>query len=64
VKHGAKLSDGRTVTPAMVRAAIDDEIASKPGTANKKVAADIFADMMTDGNFQEFLTIPAYRHID
>jgi len=64
VKHGVKLNDGRAVTPEMVRAAIDNELATKPGTPNKKVAASIFADMMTDGDFQEFLTIPAYRHID
>ena len=64
VKHGVKLDDGRPVTAAMVRAAIDNELATKPGTPNKKVAAGIFADMMTDADFQEFLTIPAYRHID
>jgi malate synthase len=64
VKHRAKLDDGRTVSPDLVRQAIDDELASKPGTPNKKLAAAIFADMMTRDDFQEFLTTAAYNHID
>ena len=64
VKHRAKLSDGREVSADLVRQAIDDELASKPGTPNKKLAASIFADMMTRDDFQEFLTTAAYKHID
>jgi len=64
VRHGAKMSDGRTVTPELVRQAIDDEVAAKPGTPNKKVAASLFADMMTRADFQEFLTTAAYQYID
>jgi len=64
VKHGVKLTDGRTVTPELVRAAIDHELTSKPGTPNKRRAAEIFADMMTRDDFQEFLTTAAYQHID
>jgi len=64
VKHGVKLTDGRTVTPELVRAAIDAELAAKPGTPNKQKAAEIFADMMTRDDFQEFLTTAAYQHID
>jgi len=64
VKHGVKMSDGRTVTAELVRAAIDAELTSKPGTPNKKRAAEIFADMMTRDDFQEFLTTAAYRDID
>jgi malate synthase len=63
VKHRAKLDDGRTVSPDLVRQAIDDELASKPGTPNKKLAG-IFAEMMTRDDFQEFLTTTAYNHID
>jgi malate synthase len=64
VKHGVRLADGRTVTAELVRAAIDTELTSKPGTPNKKQAAEIFADMMTRDDFQEFLTTAAYAHID
>ncbi|MCC6362742.1 MAG: malate synthase A [Bryobacterales bacterium] len=64
VRHGVKTTRGATIDGDMVRAAIDKELAEKPGTPNKKVAAEIFAEMMTSGEFQEFLTIPAYQHID
>ena len=64
VKHGVQLTDGRTVTAELVRAAIDHELASKPGTPNKQRAAEIFGDMMTRDDFQEFLTTAAYQHID
>ena len=64
VKHGVVLTDGRRVTAELVRAAIDSELASKPGTPAKKRAAEIFADMMTREDFQEFLTTAAYQDID
>ena len=64
VKHGVTLTDGRRVTAELVRAAIDSEFASKPGTPVKKRAAEIFADMMTREDFQEFLTTAAYQDID
>jgi malate synthase len=64
VKHRAKLADGREVSADLVRQAIDDELASKPGSPNKKVAASIFADMMTRDDFQEFLTTAAYNYIE
>ena len=64
VKHRVKLTDGRTVTPELVREAIAHELAAKPGTPNKRRAAEIFGDMMTRDDFQEFLTTAAYEHID
>lgn len=63
VKHHAKLSDGREVTPELVRQTIDAELAAKPGTPNKKLAADLFAEIMTKQEFPEFLTLAAYNHI-
>ncbi len=64
VKHGVVLTDGRKVDAALVREAINHELAAKPGTPNKRRAADIFEDMMTRDDFQEFLTTAAYQHID
>lgn len=64
VKHRVKLTDGRTVTPELVHEAINHELAAKPGTPNKRRAAEIFGDMMTRDDFQEFLTTAAYEHID
>lgn len=61
--HGIALDDGAKVTPELVRKAIADELAAKPGTPNKKLAADLFADMITRNDFEEFLTVPAYSHI-
>ncbi|MEP7366119.1 MAG: malate synthase A [Acidobacteriota bacterium] len=64
VHHGAKLSDGRTVTAEMVKQAIADELETKPGLPTKKLAAQLFQSMMTGGQFQEFLTTAAYEYID
>jgi malate synthase len=64
VKHRVKLADGSTVTPEVVRQAIEHELAEKPGTPAKKRAAELFADMMTRDDFQEFLTTAAYEYID
>lgn len=64
VKHRVTMADGRVVTPELVRASIDHELTAKPGTPNKLIAAEIFADMMTRDDFQEFLTTAAYQHLD
>ncbi|MBM3726377.1 MAG: malate synthase A [Acidobacteria bacterium] len=64
VRHGVQLSDGRTVTGELVRETIGRELAEKPGTPAKKVAAGLFEQMMTRAQFEEFLTVPAYSHID
>lgn len=60
VKHGAKLDDGRTVTPEMVRQAIDQQ--RRPGESEK--AAEIFEQLTTGADFPEFLTLVAYNEID
>ncbi|MBL8293083.1 MAG: malate synthase A [Bryobacterales bacterium] len=64
VKHGATMSDGQQVTPELVKATVDRELAEKPGTPNKKLAAQLFSEMMTKGEFSEFLTLVAYDYID
>jgi len=57
VKHGAKLNDGRTVTAELVLKLTDEQ--AKPGQATT-----LFKQMMTSGNFEEFLTLGAYNYID
>ncbi|MBK5290324.1 MAG: malate synthase A [Acidobacteriia bacterium] len=64
VRHGVKLENGLPVTAGLVREAIDRELAAKPGTENKKVAAALFSEMMTRDEFPEFLTTAAYQKID
>jgi malate synthase len=65
VKFGAKLDDGRPVTAAMVNQVVDEQLA-KRGNADTEFtnAAQIFRQMMTSADFQEFLTLPAYSFID
>ena len=72
VKHGAKLSDGRTVTMELVRQAISEELEklqTRLGTERFdslgfKAAAEIYESMMTRADFPEFLTLVAYDYID
>ena len=62
--HGAALTDGRTVTPALFRETLEDEVGAldDPGRLNE--ATDLFAVMSLQDTFEEFLTLPAYRLID
>jgi malate synthase len=72
VRHGAKLSDGRTVTPELVRQAAAEELdklrqqlgAERFDSAGFREASQIFESMMTSTDFPEFLTLVAYDHID
>ena len=72
VKHGARLTDGRTVTMELVRQAVSDQLevlrtqlgAERFEASGFKTASQIFESMMTSAEFQEFLTLPAYGYID
>jgi len=57
IRHGAKLDDGRAVTAELVLKLTDEQ--AKPGQATT-----LFKQMMTSGDFQEFLTLGAYNYID
>jgi malate synthase len=66
-----KLDDGRKVTKDMVAAMIPEEVAKVrdllgPAYAAGKYddAAKIFADLVNNDTFVEFLTLPAYERID
>jgi len=63
VKHGARLSDGRSVTPEMVRQIIAEQ-KSKLRGGRISEAAEIFQRMMTSTDFAEFLTLEAYDYVD
>jgi malate synthase len=64
-RHGARLDDGRAVTPELVKSLIAAELAKRPaGTGKFELAAKIFERMMLAGEFNEFLTLPAYDYID
>jgi malate synthase len=72
LKHGAKLDDGRPVTPELVKqtiASVLDQLRSGIGAerfekGKYKLAAQIFEKMMLSGEFNQFLTLPAYEYLD
>jgi malate synthase len=66
-----KLDDGRTISKAMVAAMIPEEMSkirqllgSAYGEGRYEEASAIFADLIDNDNFVEFLTFPAYERID
>jgi len=71
-RHGAKLEDGRPVTPQLVQETISQELgkmrdrigAERFEKGKFQVAADLFGKMMLSGEFNEFLTLPAYEFLD
>jgi malate synthase len=68
----AKLDDGREVTPEMFREALGGEMEPVKGEVGAKAfengrfpeAIKLFSDMSLADEFEEFLTLPAYRLID
>jgi len=66
-----RLDDGRKVTKDMVAAMIPEEmrkirelLGDAFGAGKYDDAAKIFADLVTNDTFVEFLTLPAYERID
>ena len=72
VRHGARLSDGRNVSRELVTQTIAEELAklrdhvgaARFDAGKFDVAAKLFEQMMTDGEFPEFLTLGAYDYLD
>ena len=68
----ARLDDGREVTPDMFRTALKGEMERVKGEVGPKAfgggrfpeAIKLFSDMSLADEFEEFLTLPAYRLID
>jgi malate synthase len=67
VKHGARLSDGRPVSAELVKRTIAEVAENLRGSLSGEQlarAARIYEEMMTSGDFPEFLTLVAYEYID
>jgi malate synthase len=65
VRHGARLSDGRVVTQALVESIIAVETEEKNLRGGKfELAARLFHQLMTGSDFPEFLTLVAYEHLE
>ncbi len=70
--HGARLDDGRTVTPALVERTLADELERLRGVLGNErfdsghipLAAQLFRDITTGEQFPEFLTSVAYEYLD
>jgi malate synthase len=71
LRHAARLDDGRTIDAALVRSTLADELARRKaelGTerweaSRFELAARIFADLITDPELADFLTLAAYDHL-
>ncbi len=72
LKLGARLEDGRVVTPALFKATFADEMervrvsvgAAAFESGRFTEAIRLFSDMSLSADFEEFLTLPAYRLLD
>ncbi|MBI5594715.1 MAG: malate synthase A [Elusimicrobia bacterium] len=68
VRHGAKLDDGRTVSLALARAVLAEELSAidpaRFGPGRLALAARLFDEMFSAQRMPDFLTIPAYAHLD
>ncbi|HEX7760520.1 MAG TPA: malate synthase A [Caulobacteraceae bacterium] len=70
LRQRAPLADGRTVTPALFRALLDEEMAALkaalPGyeTGRFAEAVTLFSAMSLSDRCEEFLTLPAYDLLD
>ncbi len=72
VRHGAKLEDGRTVTPDLVRAIFDEETAKIRASVGEETwtrgrpveTREIFDRVSLSRDLVQFLTIPAYEYLD
>jgi malate synthase len=72
IHHGVKLTDGRKVTPDLVRAVLDEETAKIREQVGEKVwqagrpdeTREIFESVSLSEELIEFLTLPAYAYLD
>ena len=72
VTHGAKLADGRRITPDLVRQTMAHELGAlreqlgpaRFDSGKFDLASKLFDQMMTGTDFPEFLTLVAYDYLD
>jgi malate synthase len=72
IKNGSKLEDGRTVTSELFKQLLPSELESVKAyvgeaaynSATMKRAIEMFDELVNQGDYVEFLTLPAYEEID
>ena len=70
VHNGAKLDDGRTVTPQLYRSLVPEVLArikemvgaEQYNKGKYELAADLISQLVTEQDFTDFLTLPAYEY--
>jgi malate synthase len=64
LRHGAKLNDGRQITPEMVRGIVASML-QRPGWDGGQFprAAELFEQLSLSDDLKEFLTLEAYRYL-
>ena len=65
-RHGARLEDGRAIDAALVRATLAEEVEAirRQGASDKlDLAAKLVLDLSTASEMSDFLTLPAYPHV-
>jgi malate synthase len=63
IHHGARLDDGRDVTPELYRQIRDEELRSIGEKPNLDRAVAIFDRLILDEELADFLTLPAYDEL-
>jgi len=63
MRHGAKLADGRAITPELYAQIRDDELEKLGGRDTMRFAdsAELLDQLILNETFVEFLTFPAYE---
>jgi malate synthase len=66
IHNGASLADGRPATAALYETVKAEELArlGGPGTGRLREAAEILDGLVANEEFTEFLTLPAYPHLE
>src|SRR5580704_6802459 len=64
VRHGARMSDGKTVTADLVRQIVRERVAELGNSPALQQAAQILDDLMTGTEFNEFLTLASYDRLE
>ena len=60
VRHGAKMTNGETVTAELVKKILGDRVAELHGDQQLQKAAQVLEKLMTGREFPEFLTLASY----
>ena len=69
--HGSQLDDGRTIDADMIRSVLAEELASVRASMGEErytagrfvLAADLFVQLVTKAELEDFLTLVAYEHL-